>query len=187
MSSVPTRTRILHAAIDLMGREGPDRFTASALAKEAGVSKATLFHHFDTLDEIPLAALEEVLFDSMSGMDDADSSLADCLDGFAGQLRAFLDNDRFLQTYFAFFVKGIFDERFRKRLARGGFELHDRVTSIVAPHVGPDEDPEVVARMVEVMLDGLALHHLMMGDEAVLSRAWDRFAELLLAAQTSTS
>jgi hypothetical protein len=39
--------------------------------------------------------------------------------------------------------------------------------------------------MVEVMLDGLALHHLAMGDHEMLDRAWKRFTELLLAAQHS--
>ncbi len=180
-----TRTRILHAAVELMGREGPDRFTASALAREVGVSKATLFHHFASLDEIPLAALEEVFFEILDSMADGDASLRRRLDTFGSEMRALVDNERFLHAYFVFFIKGMFDSRFRERLSRGAFEMHRRMVEMLAPVLTPDEDAEVASRMVEVMLDGLALHHLIMGDHEVLDRAWARFEELLVAAQNT--
>ncbi len=178
-----TRTRILHAAVALMGREGPDRFTASALAREVGMSKATLFHHFDTLDEIPLAALEEIFFEFLGEVASDDPTLADLLGRFAAEMHALVDHEAFLRTYFVFFVKGMFDERFRDRLSRGAFEMHRRTVRAIAPRLRPGEDAEVTARMVEVMLDGLALHHLAMGDHDRLDLVWTRFTELLLAAQ----
>ncbi len=178
-----TRTRILHAAVELMGREGPDRFTASALAREVGMSKATLFHHFDTLDEIPLAALEEIFFEFLGEVVGEDGALPDLLDRFAREMRALVDNEGFLRAYFVFFIKGMFDARFRDRLAHGAFEMHRRTVDALAPRLAPGQEPEVTARMVEVMLDGLALHHLAMGDHDGLDRVWTRFTELLLAAQ----
>jgi len=178
-----TRTRILRAAMELMGREGPDRFTASALAREVGVSKATLFHHFDSLDEIPLAALEEVFFETMAEIDSGDPGLGAGLQELASRMHALVENERFLHAYFVFFIKGIFDERFRERLSRGTVELHRKLVETLAPRLGPDEDPQVAARMVEVMLDGLALHHLIMADHELLDRAWFRFADLLATAQ----
>lgn len=178
-----TRTRILHAAIELMGREGPDRFTASALAQEVGVSKATLFHHFDTLDEIPLAALEEIFFEFIGEMTLGDASLSERLDHFGREMRVWVDDERFLHAYFVFFIKGMFDTRFREQLARGAFGLHRRIKAALEPGLGPNEDAETASRMVKVMLDGLALHHLAMGDHETLERAWNRFTELLLSAQ----
>jgi AcrR family transcriptional regulator len=53
-----TRVSILDATIRILGRDGPERFSASALARETGASKATLFHHFRTIDEIPILAME---------------------------------------------------------------------------------------------------------------------------------
>jgi AcrR family transcriptional regulator len=178
-----TRTRILHAAVRLMGREGPDRFTASALAREVGMSKATLFHHFDSLDEIPLAALEEIFFEMVEDVAEGEVSLSGRLDAFAREMRTLVDNEHFLHAYFVFFIKGMFDPRFRERLSRGAFEMHRRTVEALAPTLATGEDPEVASRMVEVMLDGLALHHLAMGDHELLDRAWYRFTELLVAAQ----
>lgn len=178
-----TRTRILRAAVTLLGREGPDRFTASALAREVGVSKATLFHHFDSLDEIPLAALEEILFQMVDDVEGGGVSLTARLDAFARESRALVEDDRFLRAYFVFFMKGMFDPRIRERFQRGAFALHHRTVDALAPVLGASEDAEVASRLVEVMLDGLALHHLAMGDHELLERVWNRFAELLVAAQ----
>lgn len=47
-----TRQGILEAAVDLIGLKGIKAFTAQALAERAKVSKAALYHHFKTLDEI---------------------------------------------------------------------------------------------------------------------------------------
>ena len=178
-----TRTRILKAAVQLMGREGPGHFTASALAREVGVSKATLFHHFASLDDIPLAALEEVLMDAMTRLGDDDRPLEEYLEGMGREMEAIAHDERFLNAYFVFFIKGIFDPRLRQRLAEGGFELHRQVMAALGHRLAPDEDAEAVARLVEVILDGIALHHLLMGDHEVLDRAWQRFIRLVGEAQ----
>jgi AcrR family transcriptional regulator len=178
-----TRTRILRAAVELMGREGPGHFTASALAREVGVSKATLFHHFASLDDIPLAALEEVLMDAMTRLGDDDRPLEEYLEGMGREMEVIAHDERFLNAYFVFFIKGIFDPRLRQRLAEGGFELHRQVMAALGHRLAPEEDAEAVARLVEVILDGIALHHLLMGDHEVLDRAWRRFIRLVGEAQ----
>jgi AcrR family transcriptional regulator len=178
-----TRSRILRSAVELMGREGPEHFTASALAREVGVSKATLFHHFAAFDEIPLAALEEVLMDAMTRLEDDDLPLRDYLEGMGREMDVIAHNERFLNAYFVFFIKGIFDNRVRERLAEGGFTLHRQVMASLAPRLTPGEDTEALARLAEVILDGIALHHLLMGDHEVLDRAWHRFIDLVVDAQ----
>jgi AcrR family transcriptional regulator len=178
-----TRKKILLAAVQLMGREGPEHFTASALAREAGVSKGTLFHHFSSLDEIPLASLEEVLGDAMTRLEDDELPLDGYLQGMGREMETIAGDERFLNAYFVFFIKGIFDPRMRERLAAGTFRLHQQVTRALARRLAPGEDVEAVARLTEVILDGMALHHLLMGDHDVLDRAWHRFITLVVAAQ----
>jgi AcrR family transcriptional regulator len=41
-----TRQRITEAAVELHGSVGPARTTISAIAKQAGVQRATVYHHF---------------------------------------------------------------------------------------------------------------------------------------------
>lgn len=47
-----TRRSILGAAVELIGQKGLKAFTAQALAERARISKAALYHHFETLEEI---------------------------------------------------------------------------------------------------------------------------------------
>jgi AcrR family transcriptional regulator len=59
------RREIADAALRVIAEQGLGRFTALAIAREVGVSDAALFRHFQTKEEIVLAAidrLEEVLF-----------------------------------------------------------------------------------------------------------------------------
>ena len=56
-----TRGRLLEATLSVLMRQGIQGFTAQNVAREAQVSKATLFHHFDTLDELLLGAIFHVI------------------------------------------------------------------------------------------------------------------------------
>jgi AcrR family transcriptional regulator len=173
-----TRTRILRAAVEILGRDGPDRLTASALAQEAGVSKATVFHHFDALDDIPVLAFEEIFLAGMERVDGDGHSLEAYLNGLSREVHAILDDELLIRAYFVFLVKGIFEPRLRERLAHSGLELHDALTASLAPRLPPGGgDPAVTARLVEVVLDGLALHQLVMGDHDVLDQAWSLFVD----------
>ncbi len=57
------RDAIIDAALRLLARAGATGFTASALASEAGVSKANIFHHFTSLDAVVLAAFDTAFAD----------------------------------------------------------------------------------------------------------------------------
>lgn len=59
------RREIADAALRVIAEQGLGRFTAVAIAREVGVSDAALFRHFQTKEEIVLAAIdrvEEILF-----------------------------------------------------------------------------------------------------------------------------
>lgn len=170
-----TRARILEAAVELLSREGPDGFTASALAAEAGVSKSTLFHHFDALDEIPLFALEEVFLAGMERVEHEARSLEEYLRVLFREMHVLVDDRRFLRGYFVFLLKGIFDARLGRRLATSGLEMHRTLARSLAPHLPGGADPDVTARLVEVVLDGIALHELIIGDHDRLLEAWRLF------------
>lgn len=55
----PTRARILDAAVEVMNRDGFDRFNVAQVLELAGVSRATLYNHFGDVDALIEAALVE--------------------------------------------------------------------------------------------------------------------------------
>jgi AcrR family transcriptional regulator len=182
-----TRAAILEAAVELLGREGPDGFSAAALAREAGVSKATLFHHFDALDAIPLAAFEQMLLETLTLEHRVDLPLRTYLETVGQDVISMAQERRdFLNAYFVFFTKALFDPRFRDRLAAGVRELHTVMKGVMAKQLErrtPRLDVEATTRLVGIALDGLGLHLLVIGDAAQLEAAWALLIDLLAAGE----
>jgi AcrR family transcriptional regulator len=67
-SAAATRLRILRAACDVYAREGFRAASIQAVAREADVSPATVLNHFETSDELLVAAL--ALISSELGLPD---------------------------------------------------------------------------------------------------------------------
>jgi len=55
----PSRYRIIQAALGLIAERGLGGVTMSAIAKEAGVTRQTLYNHFPDLDAIVITVLEQ--------------------------------------------------------------------------------------------------------------------------------
>ncbi|MDX2176851.1 MAG: TetR/AcrR family transcriptional regulator [Candidatus Sumerlaeia bacterium] len=56
--SLSARERILEASLAVVRRDGPAGFTMDAIAREAGLSKGGLFHHFASKEALLAAFLE---------------------------------------------------------------------------------------------------------------------------------
>jgi AcrR family transcriptional regulator len=180
-----TRRRILESAVELLGRDGPDAFSAAALAREAGVSKANLFHHFDSLSVIPEVALEELFMASMARSDDPELDLNGYLTRLRDDTLEVMHAQRgFINAYFVFFTKALFEPQLRLRFVAGAMEMLEAVRAGLGPRLPAGTSPEEadeIARLVFATLDGIAMHHLVMEDHERLDRSWGLFMEMLEA------
>ena len=178
-----TRRRIIEAAVALLGREGPDGFSASAVAREAGVSKATIFHHFDSLTEIPEVAVEEIFMASMARSDAAGSDLRSYLSALRDETLEIIHHQPgFINAYFVFLMKALFDPQLRLRFVAGSMQMLETLYRGLRPRMPEgtsDDDVEEIARLLGAALDGVALHHLVMEDHERLDAGWERFMDLL--------
>ena len=182
-----TRGSILDAAIRILGRDGPERFSASALARETGVSKATLFHHFRALDEIPMLAIGRFWTQSLSpAMKYTGSARAYLLQLGAQILDLPRQRTTFFKAHAVFLVKAMFEPRLHARLAEGAKAIHCQIISELAVRLPKTLKPaelEATARMVEMVLDGL-LRGMAAADSpdsrALSRRAWECFVNILL-------
>ena len=182
-----TRTTILEATIRILGRDGPDRFSASTLAKEAGVSKATLFHHFRTLDEIPIVAMEKFWVQSFASKS-ADRTSARVYLLELGALMLALPQRRatLLKAHVVFLVKAVFDPQLQKRLAAGAALMQGRMLQELAarsPAGVERRELEIVAHIVAIALDGLMMAAVTARSPAernLSRRAWTRLVDLMV-------
>jgi len=178
-----TRKEILNAALTLLGRGGPDAFSAGALAREADVSKATIFHHFASVDEILLAAVDWRQSLELEGHQP--TSARAYLDGLGQQLVGVAQDDPILLKAQAVFVtRAIFDREMNARLSKGAAEMHRLVVGALRARLASnvsDAEIESIARLAEMALDGLMVNLVIRTDErAQLQRAWTLMVDLLL-------
>ena len=171
--------------MDLLGREGPDGFSAAALAREAGVSKATLFHHFDSLAVIPEVAMEELFIGALTLSDSPELDLKGYLTRLRDDSLALMHEQRgFINAYFVFLTKALFEPQLRLRFVAGVMQYHEALRAAIEPrmpHGTPPEEADEIARLVGAALDGIALHHMVTEDHERLDRGWALFIDLLEA------
>jgi AcrR family transcriptional regulator len=82
-----TRARLLHAAVEAMQRSGPASMTLDQVARQAGVSKGGLLHHFPSKEAL-FEALVRRLFDEFAAS--VESHLAQEPPGSGRLLRAYI-------------------------------------------------------------------------------------------------
>lgn len=179
-----TRKEILNAALTLLGRGGPDAFSAGALAREADVSKATIFHHFASVDEILLAASDWRRSLELEGHQP--TSARAYLDGLGQQLvRAAQDDPILLKAQAVFVTRAIFDREMNARLSEGVADMHRLIIEALRarlPSNVSDAEIESIARLAAMALDGLMINLVMRTDEqAQFQHIWTLMVDLLLA------
>jgi len=68
-----TRERLMRAAAGIVARDGMEAATTAAIAAEAGVAEGTLYRHFESKDDLLIAAYrqmkQEVFVDAAAGVD----------------------------------------------------------------------------------------------------------------------
>lgn len=181
-----TRNEILDAALTLLGRDGPDAFSAGALAREANVSKATIFHHFASVDKILLAAFERHWRQSLDLDARQPTSARAYLRGLGQQLLgAAQGHPALLKAQAVFLTRAIFDRELSARLSEGAADMHRLVVEALRSRLSSDAsaaDVESRARLAEMALDGLMINLVMRAEErAQFRRAWKLLVDLLLA------
>jgi AcrR family transcriptional regulator len=184
-----TRKEILNAVLTLLGSGGPAAVSAAALAREANVSKATVFHHFASVDEILLAACD--WRQSLELEAPEPTSARAYLDGLGQQLIRVAESDPvLLKAQAAFITRAIFDREMNARLSKGVADMHRLIIEGLRtrlPSKVSDAEIESVARLTEMALDGLMLNLVMRSaDERVqVQHSWTQLVDLLLASSGS--
>jgi AcrR family transcriptional regulator len=142
------------------------------------VSKATLFHHFPSIDDIPLAAFDRLIEQMLDWPFADDATTEDRIAQLGAMTFAAVETHRdFFNAYFVFFGKAMFDERLRTRFRQSIKTLLARMEDVFSD--ADDIDRKALARLVAIVLDGLALHLLALDDAHEVERAWKLFQRVV--------
>ena len=180
MARTSKRQAILEAALRVLKERGLEGFSASRLAEAAGVGKATLFHHFATMDDVIFESFDQFA----RGMDliapPEGITFRDWLRGI-GNASFGLDETghEVARAYFVFIGRALFDERLRQRVLgtvnAAGDAFCATVAKLYPGPLAPDE-AQALGTLIFVTADGMAIHLQAFPERrAEIQRAWELF------------
>jgi AcrR family transcriptional regulator len=133
-SAARTRERIVAAAVAVYAREGFKNASMQSIAREAGVSPATVLNHFATAEEILVAAVD-FLYEDMAVPQARDLEAIDGLEARLGwlvrELNAYFDRT---QSWYVLFER----ERDVPALQEGAQRFYRHLRDLVQAALGPD-------------------------------------------------
>ena len=159
----PTREKLLLTTVALLDSEHPDQIGQELVLHESGVSKGSMYHHFEDFSDVVEAALvyrfHRVVDENIASLDsmvDESTNREDLIERLLVITRAVQSPDRapFRFERARALGKAGYSERFRAPLGAEQQRLTDALTSIVerAQHrslINPDIDARAVAVFIQ--------------------------------------
>ena len=181
-SGYETRARIIEAARSLIGEQGYEAMTASALVEKAGVSKGGLYHHFDRLTDVIVAVYEQSEFELYGSlaksdpgsfdeyMDDVESMVFDHL----------LNSPEKMRIMFELMPKIIFDPAFatqrRIGLDHGIESMCEKLQPVCGDHISR-QDLKATLKSISIFVHGLAAQSATFQQDDDSRAVWARFRQ----------
>jgi len=185
----PTAQRILAAAQRLLADGGFEALKLSAIAHEAGESKASIGYHFGNKDGLVAALVDSLAHDANRGLIEETAKVPSgeprvhaLIDG---ETRIAADAETF-QSFFDLLPHALRDPGLRERVAalyEGYRETVLRCLDAADPALRAELRP--FAMLMIAIVDGLAIQHGLDSDGADVRAAtelWERLAQPFLAA-----
>ena len=160
------REQILRAALQCFADKGLHASTMDDIARAAGLSKGSLYWHFDSKEMVFLTLYEAFTLEMSGEWDGVANEVADPLEVLRLQaelaIRAFSGNRKLLLAWTEFFTHPVVRERMPEIYTLGRQMLAEvvergRRTGAIAP--GPD--PQSVAATLLGAVEGLLLQYMM--------------------------
>lgn len=169
--ALETKTKILDTAMEIFSTDGVSGLTSGKLAKKLNMSKGTLFHHFESMEELHLAVLE-VIIDSMTSEVDATEfesteefvktmvdvifSNIDSYGGVYAALFSFIGSAEYNETY-----RVKLESMFDTMMERWGVLLTEKLKKKIAKEKLSD-----IVRLLDMYMAGLLVHNIIFKDQA---------------------
>lgn len=178
------KLRIIEATIEIVGTGGFSKLTAAALSKKTGASKGVLYHHFENLVAIQLAALQ-FLVEGMIAIDEDKSpfpSLAEYLEYIGEETFSALQGSPVeIKALIAFIQEAMFEPAFGEKvqaLLQESFKRYSQNIQYLLPTLSETE-LETVVQMIDAHFGGAMIHWYMLGDQQRCRESWRLFSDML--------
>lgn len=172
---IKTKEKIMEAAIDILAEEGMTGLSAQKISTKAGVSKANIFHHFGTLDDVLSLIFEQLIEITSKSVRDIEASSLEEFFILIGDttIKQANKHESTFVAMFHYFNHSLIEDSYKRRM------LHfiDHLTQSIKLLI-PDIEPvssnrlDEVAESITITLDSLGMHYCLDKDEDKFQRLW---------------
>lgn len=186
LKQMETRQRLIICALQLISEGGAEAFSASALIRRAGVSKGALYHHFERLEDVLLAALR---FRSEERRVSAErryqefTDLAKWLRLYFTEITSFASSPAFLNILLYFNQKGLRSEEVRLYLCQNNNAYFQRMGAIIQhfyPRPIERERLQSLSAMILFTLEGASAHGALQQNHERFQGAWEWLTQAIV-------
>lgn len=179
-----TKVKILETTIQILGEEGRGGLTTNELIKRAGISKGALYHHFSSLDDIPLSAFELLIYEldyliEPSEYDNFEKYLID----LGEHICEFIAKKPSLfKAYLTIFEGALHDHKISfhiEKLINGFYEYMETVVSSFFSTSPSKATIKSISRLICSTIDGMALYQLVVNEDREFKKSWKIFASMV--------
>lgn len=150
--------------MEVLGAHGLEGLTARRIAAAAGVSPGTVFHHFDSLEQMELEAMTAVVDASMEPVRVADhASVRSYLEALGASTEAVLrEQPAMVRAFVATMARAVSSDTLRRGLADYLARWLERIAAdlrALQPPGAPDPAPAALAAIM--LMDSIGLHAML--------------------------
>lgn len=172
-----TRENILYVAIEIIAENGLKDMSTAKLAKAAGVSKSTIFHHFKSNEMLMISTLKLIFDELLQSMKiEKYRDVEHFLDTLGQTMIQASDNKLiFIKAFLSFFHEGIFNSTFREVLVSYAEQMNSIFRAQLmelAPNSLEIETINSISSLLLPMIDGIGLHYLLNKDIEKYQQLW---------------
>jgi len=163
-----SRQRIMNAAIKIIEDKGIKGLSTRTVAKAAGLSQSSLYHHFDDLETILLEAMSQRIrrVINLSQLQPY-GSLREYFVALFEEIWANVKPDHAAKSYVTFFERAVFDDTFHSRMIKLATELQGELMEKIKEILDRPIDPktlEYIGFSLVVLREGfIAFMHMNKG------------------------
>ncbi len=176
-----TKKRISLAAIKVLGNMGGAVFSASAIAKEAGIAKSSVFHYFKSIDEVVIDAFTLLVNETYRKDYSNSVSLEDLLERLGhATLDACKNNELFLRAFFEFCMKSFYSDELRVYIKKSHDNFAKELSLVICRHGSKKKNANEYSNLLTSALDGLVLNYLLFKKEKEFEKKWKLLSKSIL-------
>lgn len=173
-----TKKKIIFSALELLAKGGYEAFTAQNIINKAGISKGSLYHHFKSIDDIPVEAIKHLISSKKyvpSVKLDLFYSFEDYLNHYYNY---FIENSKktdILSISLYYNQKSLHNEEYRVNkncLTNDLFEYHKNTIQFFYSKTIPDEIISPLIALIIFTTEGITAHSFMYQNPDKFKSTW---------------